>query len=239
MGLPERISLKMSAYNVGQLQIADDGGQGEEEDIAKLIYKNDIICLTEEMEEDEREDVVSWANKRRFVDGLPPLNAVYLQDGDPPNNMILSAFPIIDADWVLYGDLPEVSVPCADSDCIGDGAGYKGILWARMGIKKSKAVPPAQDVAEPGKPETWFSEHFIDVFCTHTQADYESDGQWARAVREQQWKALRDWANGEARRRQRRAQRPRPPGLRARRPQPDRSEGRRRSRRRTSTSRTG
>lgn len=232
MSLPERINLSMSAYNVGQLQIADDGGQGEAEDFADLIYRKDIVCLTEEMNEDERDELVAAVNKRRADDGLEPMNPVYPGDGEPPNNMILSAGPIIDADWVLYGDLPEVSAYCAEEfdanpfsggECTGDGAGYKGILWARLGIKKSSAVPPSDGV--PGKAETWFSDHFIDVFCTHTQADYLHDGEfateqschdtigsaaagknchqgpfapnanpWDVNIREEQWRALRNWA---------------------------------------------
>ena len=232
MGLPERISLSMSAYNVGQLQIADDGGQGEAEDFAELVYRNDVVCLTEEMTEDERDELAAAINQRRAGDGLDPMNPVYPGDGAPPNNMILSAGPIIDADWVLYGDLPEVSAYCAEEfdgnpasggECTGDGAGYKGILWARVGIKKSSAVPPSKGV--PGKSETWFSDHFIDVFCTHTQADYLHDGEfateqschdtagsaavgknchqspsapaanpWDVNIREEQWKALRNWA---------------------------------------------
>lgn len=132
MGLPDRISLSMSAYNVGQLQIASDGGQGEAIDFAKLIYHKDIICLTEEMNEDERDELPAMINKLRAKDGLGPMNPVYPGDGAPPNNMILAAGPILDADWVLYGDLPEVSAYCAESlggnfetagECTGDGAG--------------------------------------------------------------------------------------------------------------------
>lgn len=232
MGLPERIDLAMTAYNVGQLQITDDGGQGEAADFAQLVYHNDVICLTEEMNASERTEVYLAINELREDNGLDPMNAVFPGDGEAPNNMILAAGPIIDSDWVLYGDLPEVSAYCADEfdanpfdggECMGDGAGYKGILWARVGIKKSKAKPPG--AAGPSKPETWFSEHFVDVFCTHTQADYMYDGEfahdqschdtigsaatgkncvkgphgpaanpWQANIRQEQWRALESWA---------------------------------------------
>lgn len=225
---PHRIDLAMTAYNVGQLQITDDGGQGEAEDFAKLTYRNDVICMVEQMNADERDEVVSLINKLREADGLDPMTPVYPEFGEAPNNVILAAGPIIDADWVLFGDLPEVSAYCADEfdanpfgggECVGDGAGYKGIVWARVGIKKSKAVE------DGGKPQTWFSNDFVDVFCTHTQADYTHDGEfaisqqcedtiasaavgknchkgpygpsanpWQANIREEQWRALRNWA---------------------------------------------
>lgn len=225
---PQRIDLAMTAYNVGQLQITDDGGQGEAEDFAQLVYKNDVVCMVEQMNGSERDEVVAKINQLRANDGLAPMTPVYPEDGEAPNNMILAAGPIMDADWVLYGDLPEVSAYCAEEsdgnlftggECTGDGAGYKGIVWARIGVKKSKPT-------RHGKPETWFSDQFVDVFCTHTQADYLGDGEfahsqscldstlssavdkncvkgpngpggnpWSTNIREEQWKALRNWAN--------------------------------------------
>jgi hypothetical protein len=179
---PQRIDLAMTAYNVGQLQITDDGGQGEAEDFAKLVYKNDVVCMVEQMNGSERDEVVEKINLLRANDGLAPMTPVYPEDGEAPNNMILAAGPIIDSDWVLYGDLPEVSAYCAEEsdgnlftggECTGDGAGYKGIVWARIGVKKSSPT-------RRGKPETWSSDQFVDVFCTHTQADYMFDGEFAR-----------------------------------------------------------
>ncbi len=226
---PERIDLSMTAYNVGQLQITDDGGQGEAQDFAKLTFRNDIICLTEEMNDGERDDTVAAINKLRSDEGLDPLNPVYPGQGDPPNNMLLVSGPIIDSDFVLYGDLPEVKTFCAgevdgnpfdNGDCSGGGAGYKGVVWARVGVKKSKAVP------DGGKSGNFFSDQFVDVFCTHSQADYDGDGEFARQqqcedspfmsavskdctkatfgppenpwqtnVREEQWQGLKHWAD--------------------------------------------
>lgn len=226
---PERIDLAMTAYNVGQLQITDDGGQGEADDFAKLTYKNDMICLTEEMVSDERDETVVAINKLRADNGLEPMTPVYPDDGEAPNNMLLVAGPIIDADFVLYGDLLEVSAYCAEEndgnpfgggECTGDGAGYKGIVWARVGIKKSTSAPKG------GKGVNWFSDQFVDVFCTHTQADYLGDGEFARDeqcedatlssavskncvksptspaanpwqanIREEQWRALKNWSH--------------------------------------------
>ncbi|HXU33511.1 MAG TPA: hypothetical protein VN851_23325 [Thermoanaerobaculia bacterium] len=180
---PARIDLAMTAYNVGQLQITDDGGQGEAKDFAKLTFRNDIICLTEEMNESERDETVKAINNLRADEGLDPMKPVYPGNGDPPNNMLLVSGPVIDSDFVLFGDLPEVKTFCAaesdgdpisNGDCTGAGAGYKGVVWARVGVKKSTAAPKG------GKLQNWFSDHFIDVFCTHTQADYESDGEFAR-----------------------------------------------------------
>ncbi len=154
---------------------------------------------------------------------------MYPDDGEAPNNLLLVAGPIIDADFVLYGDLPEVSAWCAEEndgsptsggECTGDGAGYKGIVWARVGIKKSTAAPKG------GKGVNWFSDQFVDVFCTHTQADYLGDGEfasdqpcedsilssavnkncnkspasplanpWQANIREEQWRALKNWSH--------------------------------------------
>lgn len=180
---PARIDLSMTAYNVGQLQITDDGGQGEAQDFAKLTYGNDIICLTEEMNEAERDETVVAINALRSAEGLDAVKPVYPGNGDPPNNMLLVSGPVIESDYVLFGDLPEVKTFCAaesdgdpisNGDCTGAGAGYKGVVWARVGVKKSTAAPKG------GKTQNWFSDHFIDVFCTHTQADYAADGEFAR-----------------------------------------------------------
>lgn len=224
---PQRIDLSMTAYNVGQLQIAGDGGQGEAADFAKLTFRNDVICMVEQMNADERDEVVQKINALRVQEGLEPMNPVYPGDGEAPNNMILAAGPIIDADWVLYHDLPEVSAECGEEfdadpldggECYGDGAGYKGILWARIGIKKAKPARRKTDI--------WVSDQFVDVFCTHTQADYKADGDFARTqwcedtvlsaaagkhcvkgphgpnanpwqanLREEQWNALKNWAH--------------------------------------------
>lgn len=226
---PKRIDLSMTAYNVGQLQIAGDGGQGEAEDFAKLTFRNDVICMVEQMNESEREEVVKLINNKRKDEGLDPMTPVYPQSGEAPNNMLLVAGPVIDSDFVLYGDLPEVSAKCADEfdfnpfgggECLADGAGYKGIVWARVGVKKSTAAPKG------GKPVTWFGDHFVDVFCTHTQADYEWDGEFANTewcydtigsaavgknciqspfappdnpwqvnIRREQWQALKNWSH--------------------------------------------
>ena len=228
LGEPKRIDLAMTAYNVGQLQIAGDGGQGEAMDFAKLTFRNDFVCLVEEMNSSERNEVVKAINTLRQGEGLEPMTPVYPGNGDAPNNLLLVAGPVIDSDFVLYGDLPEVSAYCADEfdlnpfgggECLGDGAGYKGIVWARVGVKKSKAV-------KGGKPETWFGDQFVDVFCTHTQADYTYDGEfaneqwcydtigsaavgkncvqspaappdnpWRVNIREEQWKALQSWSH--------------------------------------------
>jgi hypothetical protein len=226
LATPKKIDLAMTAYNVGQLQIVGDGGQGEAADFAALTYTNDVICMVEQMNSAERDEVVREINALREDDGLEPMTPVYEGDGEAPNNMILAAGPIIDADWVLYADLPEVSAECGEEfdggpgggECVGDGAGYKGILWARIGVKKSKAV-------RSGKPETWNGDDFIDVFCTHTQADYVVDGEfanpqwcfdtvgtaaagkycvksdfgpadnpWSANLREEQWRALKNWS---------------------------------------------
>jgi hypothetical protein len=229
MSEPKRIDLSMTAYNVGQLQIAGDGGQGEAKDFADLTFRNDVICMVEQMNASEREEVVKLINDKRKAEGLDLMTPVYPKSGDAPNNMLLVAGPVIDSDFVFYGDLPEVSAYCADEfdlnpfgggECLGDGAGYKGIVWARVGVKKSKAGP------KDGKPETWFGDHFVDVFCTHTQADYEWDGEFANTewcydtigsaavgkncvqspfappdnpwrvnIRGEQWKALKNWSH--------------------------------------------
>lgn len=227
---PARIDLAMTAYNVGQLQITDDGGQGEAKDFAKLTFRNDIICLTEEMNESERDETVVEINNLRDAEGLDPVKPVYPGNGDPPNNMLLVSGPVIDSDFVLFGDLPEVKTFCAaetdgdpisNGDCTGAGAGYKGVVWARVGVKKSTAAPKG------GKLQNWFSDHFIDVFCTHTQADYATDGEfanyqlcldvignpainakdckkgtfgppenpWWTNVRLEQWRGLKNWAH--------------------------------------------
>lgn len=225
---PSRIDLAMTAYNVGLLQSpAPDGGQGEAKDFAKLTYKNDVICMVEQMDPDKRDEVVVQINTLRAAAGLDPMTPIYPGDGEAPNNMILAAGPIMDAGWVLYGDLPEVSAYCGEEfdgpfnggECLGAPEGYKGILWARIGVKKSKAV-------KGGKPQTWFGDHFVDVFCTHTQADYEYDGEfsnsqwcydafgsaavgkhcvksaaspmanpWQANLRAEQWKALKSWSH--------------------------------------------
>lgn len=224
---PERIDLSMTAYNVGQLQITDDGGQGEAKDFADLTFRNDFICLTEEMISSERDETVAEINDLRTGAGLEPMTAVYPGDGEAPNNVLLVAGPIFDADFVLYGDLPGVTAYCAQEmgpldfgECSGDGAGYKGITWARVGIKKSTAAPKG------GKGINWFSDQFVDVFCTHTQADYLGDGEfandqpcedtplssaitkdcdkspsaplanpWTVNIREEQWRAFKTWAH--------------------------------------------
>ncbi len=227
---PTRIDLSMTAYNVGQLQITDDGGQGEAKDFAKLTFRNDIICLTEEMNNSERDETVKAINDLRTNEGLDVLTPVYPGEGDPPNNMLLVSGPIIDSDFVLFGDLPEVKTFCAaevdgdpisNGDCTGAGAGYKGIVWARVGVKKSTVAPKG------GKVQNWFSDQFIDVFCTHSQADYASDGEfandqlcldafgnpaanvkdcnkgtfgppenpWWTNVRLEQWRGLKAWSN--------------------------------------------
>lgn len=226
LATPKRIDLGMTAYNVGQLQIVSDGGQGEAEDFARLTYRNDVICMVEQMVGSERDEVVERINTLREAEGLGRMNPVYVADGEAPNNMILASGPIIASDSVLYSDLPEVSAKCGEEfnfgpsggECLGDGAGYKGIVWARIGVKKSKAI-------RGGKPETWDGDEFIDVFCTHTQADYENDGEFARTqwcydtvgtaavgkycvkgdfgpldnpwqanLREEQWRALKNWS---------------------------------------------
>ncbi len=180
---PPRIDLSMTAYNVGQLQIVGDGGQGEAKDFAKLTYRNDIICLTEEMINSERDETVKRINDMRAADGLDPMTPVYPGEGDPPNNILMVTGPIIDSDFIEFGQLPEVQTYCAGEfdflpisagDCSGAGAGHKGIVWARVGVKKSTAAPKG------GKTQNWFSDQFVDVFCAHTQADYESDGEFAR-----------------------------------------------------------
>ena len=189
MGLPERIELSMSAYNIGQLDTpAFDGGPGEIADFAQLVFKNDVVCVTEIMEENPKPELVAAVNKLRADNNLAPMQAVYRPGGDPPNNMILAARPILDSDWVLYGELPEVSSWCADEDpsggeCMGTGTprpGWKGIVWARIGVKQSSAT--ASTPLTPGKSETWISDDFVDVFCTHTQADYEEDGEYATTI---------------------------------------------------------
>ncbi len=227
---PSRIDLSMTAYNVGQLQITDDGGQGEAKDFAKLTFHNDIICLTEEMNDGERDDTVKAINILRANEGLDPLTPVYPGQGDPPNNLLLVAGPIMDSDFVLFGDLPEVKTFCAaetdgdpisNGDCTGAGAGYKGIVWARVGVKKSTVAPKG------GKSQNFFSDQFVDVFCTHSQADYAADGEfandqlcldafgnpaanvkdctkgtfgppenpWWTNVRLEQWRGLKNWAH--------------------------------------------
>jgi hypothetical protein len=182
---PARIDLSMTAYNVGQLQIVADGGQGEAKDFAKLTFRNDIICLTEEMIDGERDETVKAINDLRAGEGLDPVTPVYPGQGDPPNNMLLLAGPIIDSDFIKFGELPEVKTYCAGEfdgvpisagDCSGAGAGHKGIVWARVGVKKSTVAPKG------GKTQNWFSDQFVDVFCTHSQADYWSDGEFARDV---------------------------------------------------------
>ncbi len=192
--VPRRLDLSFSAYNIGQLQApAGDGGQGESEDFAALTYRSDVICLVEAMVADERDAIVNHINQKRQSENLSTVTAVFPENGDAPNNMILSATPTIASTYIKYGDLAQVSaycgsepnaIPVSDDECsgIGDPASYpglKGITWARIATKKSESTADAAG-AGPGKTETWYGDHFIDVFCTHTQADYAADGDFAQ-----------------------------------------------------------
>src|SRR6185295_2646053 len=82
-------------------------------DFAELTFRNDFICLTEEMVSDERDETMAAINDLRADNGLEPMTPVYPDDGEAPNNLLLVAGPILDADFVLYGDLPGVTAYCA------------------------------------------------------------------------------------------------------------------------------
>ncbi len=190
---PAFSTLGMGIYNAGQMVApAGDGGEGEPIDIAKAIATRDLVCLTEVMHQDDRDQVFRSANNLRAGQDPPLLpfdDPVSGNPGDPPNNMILTSWYIVASQTMRFTAIRPEDERCTEaSDEVGiKTRGSKGVVWARIAapICRTTKLPAGpggcfDENLRPEQPEASPDEWF-DVFCTHTQAPYDFEGHEAEA----------------------------------------------------------
>jgi hypothetical protein len=191
---PASSTLGVGIYNAGQMVApAGDGGEGEPLDVARAIAARDLVCLTEVMHQDDRQDVFVYANRLRAQEPslLPFEQPVTANPGDPPNNMILTSWFVVASQAMRFAAIRPDDRRCTDAEdelVFGSPRGSKGVVWARIAAPVCRATQLAAGAGgcldenlRPERPEPSPDEWF-DVFCTHTQAPYryEGDGEDAR-----------------------------------------------------------
>jgi hypothetical protein len=194
---PIYTELGISVYNVGQmLNITDiakitsgpdvdlsnvsdllvnDGGVGDEGQIALAVWSRDIVCLTELMPLSDRQALVKRVNEIRDANNLPAMHAVNITEDKEPNNVILTTWTVDKQDIRLFKDLdPGAEGP--DDSYLGSSRGAKGVVWARLSppAKCTYGVDPVSGNCRADKVEA--STEWLDVFCTHTQAPCSPSG---------------------------------------------------------------
>jgi hypothetical protein len=179
-------SSKMSfgAWNVGQLPtdlpFVNNGGTGEPNTIGPAISNRDHVCLNEIYDEDDREWIFRHADRVRRKSGKHGYTMIQgVEDGDPPNEIILTSWIKVDSDYIKFmnagGDLSNA--PDDNGQVFFDNnahTGAKGAVWARVAKPvftcNQKISPNCEVLQETPSPTEWF-----DIFCAHTQASYDKD----------------------------------------------------------------
>jgi hypothetical protein len=205
-----------------------DGGSGDPEHFGYLAALADHACLSEAWPHDTREDIYSWAGLYAALAGhdmhaigrphdldtleeefpepkgtpivqvleTPPTYVIVGDsviagltglDDEDTGLLVLSRRPFLDGKVVEY-DYDD----CLAEDCYED----KGFIWGRA--LTTAAEPPAPGPGEISAPQGYNGDEFLDLFCTHLQANPELpilSGETPEGVRAKQLSALVTFAN--------------------------------------------
>ena len=189
--IPDGIPLKMATYNIGQMadwMIVGDGGAGDigpegvvwdpmdsgESEFARYIWDKDVVCINEAWSDPDRTKLVGAVQKWRVANNLEPMSVAGIDWGDGDDVgytglLIFSSRPFAEPPQYLEYDTDL----CSGFDCCVE----KGAIWARVLIEGG--TPPEDSPGQgpfAGPPPSLVgnADHFVDVFCTHLQADDES-----------------------------------------------------------------
>ncbi len=183
-------------YNTGMLPVMKNGGSGTPNDFAAVAMDPavHVACLQELFELDSRHALVELATAMAELQGKPvyfegeprPCDGGSDEDCDvivsdleweeEPGLLLLSRMPIGRSEEPTFGD--DV-VGCEDVDCMAE----KGFIWAQVGTSQARRKActreaPQNDYGSSGKTvcrdDICAGEDYIDVVCTHLQADCDN-----------------------------------------------------------------
>jgi len=182
---PAYTELGISVYNVGQMLnindiakitsgpdvdlsnvsdlLVNDGGVGDEEQIALAVWSRDIVCLTELMPLSDCQALVKRVNEIRNANNLLAMHAINITEDKEPNNVILTTWTVDKQEIKLFKDLdPGAEGP--DDSYLGSSRGAKGVVWARLSppAKCTYGIDPVSGNCRADKVEA--STEWLDVF---------------------------------------------------------------------------
>ena len=141
----------------------NDGGVGDEEQIALAVWSRDIVCLTELMPLSDCQTLVKRVNEIRDANNLPAMYAVNITEDKEPNNVILTTWTVDKQDIKLFKDL-DPSAEGPDDSYLGSSRGAKGVVWTRLSppAKCTYGIDPVSGNCRADKVEA--STEWLDVF---------------------------------------------------------------------------